>query len=77
METINSANSAHKYKCEFCNISCSKKNDWDRHINTRKHKCKSGVQNLDIENSAKKYECKCGRLYNTNCGLWKLMRKNI
>ena len=77
METINSANSAKKYNCEFCNISCSKKNDWDRHINTRKHKCKSGVQNLDIENSAKKYECKCGRLYNTNCGLWKHMRKNI
>jgi len=76
METINSANSAHKYKCEFCNISCSKKNDWIRHINTRKHKCKSDLQYLEIENSAKKYECKCGKLYNTNCGLWKHMRKN-
>ena len=76
METINSANSAKKYMCEFCNISCSKKNDWSRHINTRKHKCKSDLQYLEMKNSAKKYECKCGKIYDTNCGLWKHMRKN-
>jgi hypothetical protein len=76
MDTLFSANSAKKYNCEFCNISCSKKNDWVRHINTRKHKCKAGLQNLDTINSAKKYQCKCGKLYNTNCGLWKHTRKN-
>ena len=75
METFFSANSAKKYKCEFCNISCSKKNDWDRHINTLKHKRKSDLQNLEMNNSAKNYECKCGKIYHTNCGLWKHMRK--
>ena len=75
METFFSANSAKKYKCEFCNISCSKKNDWDRHINTLKHKRKSDLQNLEMHNSAKNYECKCGKIYHTNCGLWKHVRK--
>ena len=72
---INSANSAKKYNCKFCNISCSKKNDWDRHIHTRKHKCKSEMESLEINKSAKKYQCMCGKIYNTNCGLWKHKQK--
>ena len=75
METINSANSAKKYNCEICNISCSKKNDWDRHINTRKHKCKSEMESLEINKSAKEYNCECNKIFKTHSGLWKHKQK--
>ena len=34
------------------------------------------METINSANSAKKYECKCGKIYDTNCGLWKHMRKN-
>ena len=40
METNLPLFSANPYMCNFCNIICSKKNDWDRHLLTNKHKKK-------------------------------------
>jgi hypothetical protein len=70
METIFSAFSAEKYKCAFCNIICSKKNDWTRHLLTGKHKRNCGAEK-ELKILPKKHTCKCGRNYATKSGLWK------
>lgn len=55
------------FKCSICKISCSKKNDWDRHIVTHKHIKKTSV----VEVKKKEFICKCGKTYVNNSGLWK------
>ena len=70
METSTSVNSAQNYTCNFCDIKCSKKNDWERHIITAKHKRKSGNE-IEMKILPKDYTCKCGKVYETNSGLWK------
>jgi hypothetical protein len=63
-------NSAQKYACEVCDVKCSKKNDWNRHVLTKKHIGNSGNK-MEIKNSAKVLTCNCGKKYFTNSGLWK------
>ena len=58
------------FNCEHCSIICKKKDDWNRHILTKKHIKHSG-NTLENINSAKEFICKCGKKYNTNSGLWK------
>jgi len=69
-----SANSAQIFKCEYCNIECSKKNDWERHILTRKHK-RNIKGNMEIETPPQNFTCKCGKKYANNSGLWKHSKK--
>src|SRR5210317_1385007 len=66
--------SANKYFCKFCNVKCSKKNDWNRHILTQKHNRNNG-NILEMPNSPKEFICDCGKKYITNGGLWKHMKK--
>jgi hypothetical protein len=47
-----------KYHCNYCDIGCSKKSEWDRHITTRKHKNKA-----EYLQKAPSYECICGKTY--------------
>ncbi len=66
-----------KYNCEKCNfISCNKK-DYMRHIQTKKH-ISNDFQCESIEKTQKNpekpliiYECKCGKTYKDNSGLWR------
>ena len=69
-----SAISAQYFKCEYCHIECSKKNDWDRHVLTRKHK-KNINGNMEMENPHQNFTCKCGKNYVNNSGLWKHAKK--
>jgi hypothetical protein len=50
--------------CEKCDYKCSKQSQWDRHINTRKHKnidvLLTNVDNLDPK---KVHMCYCGKNY--------------
>jgi hypothetical protein len=62
-----SANSAKNFVCKFCDITCNKKNDWDRHLVTSKHlKRENGNKTPQIS-----FSCKCGKKYANNSGLWK------
>jgi len=70
METLDSVNSAQNYTCELCHIKCSKKNDWERHLLTAKHNRKCGNK-IEMKILPKNYTCKCGKVYETNSGLWK------
>jgi predicted transcriptional regulator len=71
MDIKNSAFSALKFVCESCNIKCSKKNDWDRHILTRKHLTRVNGNQMEIKFTQKSFTCKCGKKYANNSGLWK------
>jgi len=51
METNLPLFSANPYICNVCNIVCSKKNDWNRHLHTTKHKKKYG-NIMETQNSA-------------------------
>jgi hypothetical protein len=74
MDIKTSANSAHIFKCEQCDVVCSKKNDWDRHVLTRKHK-KNTNGNLEVKIPLQNFTCKCGKNYVNNSGLWKHAKK--
>jgi hypothetical protein len=64
----------HKFICDFCDFSCSKKGDWNRHILRPKH------INLTLSNTScdKKniYICDiCDKNYNSRNGLWNHKKK--
>ena len=72
METQNFTDFTEKFICNLCNIKCSRTSEWDRHVNTRKHQKKLLGNTKDINFTDKKdYKCSCGKIYATNCGLWK------
>jgi hypothetical protein len=51
-----------KFECIICDFKCCNKNDYNRHISTRKHKM---LTNIDTENSknSSKFICDCGKEY--------------
>jgi len=74
MDIKTSAISAQLFNCDCCHIECSKKNDWDRHLLTTKHK-KNIKGNMEVENPHQNFTCKCGKKYANNSGLWKHSKK--
>jgi hypothetical protein len=69
-DSVNSAKSAKIYSCKFCNIECSKKNDYDRHLLTGKHIANASG---DTKPAIKVlFTCiNCDKEYNSRNGLWK------
>ena len=47
-----------KFYCKHCDIGCSKKSEWDRHVTTRKHRNKAEYLQKTPE-----YTCSCGKSY--------------
>lgn len=60
--TKNTSKNIKKFECLLCEYSCSKKGDWNRHLQTRKHKL---VTNTDEKTSKyiRSYTCECGKNY--------------
>jgi len=54
--------------CEECNFKCNQKCDWNRHINSKKHKNLNNDLNILFE---KKIICKCGKIYKHTSSLYK------
>jgi hypothetical protein len=54
--------------CEKCNFKCNQKCDWNRHINSKKHKNLNNDLNILFE---KKIICKCGKIYKHTSSLYK------
>ena len=80
METKKSLEKSHIFMCKFCDYYTCKKNDYDKHLFTRKHLGMVTMETLETkkslkvarENVAKHNECKkCKKIYNTRSGLWK------
>ena len=56
------------YVCEQCNFTCSKKSNFQVHLNTNKHKNKNTREN----------NCNiCNKVFATNSGLWKHRQKCV
>lgn len=61
----NTSNITYKFSCEKCKFFCVKKGDYNRHINTKKHK-----NNLKDEERLNEYRCNCGKIYKHHSSLW-------
>jgi len=68
--------------CEFCDFTCSYKRDYERHINTKKHK---NNKNTTFDNEfylkkpdSKTFTCECcEKIYSDRAGLWRHKKKCI
>ena len=66
---------AKKYCCKYCDFNASKKNDYERHLSTQKHKNNISTTD-DNEKHAKKHTCNyCEKEYNDRAGLWRHKQK--
>ena len=69
------AKNSFKYCCELCDFNTSKKIDYDRHTQTKKHK-NNVLTTDDNEKNSNKYECECcEKKYNDRAGLWRHKKK--
>ncbi len=60
------------FKCEFCSITCIRKTEWNRHINTKKHKINEKCENSNIlATKISPFDCECGKTYKDRTGLWR------
>jgi hypothetical protein len=67
-----SQKSPKKFICEKCNYECCKNSDYDKHLNTYKHKKKTEMNAIEPEKSqATLFTCaKCSKTYKGRNGLW-------
>jgi len=63
MLSIKTSKNIKKFECNICNFKCSKKGDYDRHLNTSKHKRLSDDDNNDDKKNITLYTCSCDRSY--------------
>lgn len=64
------------FTCEKCDFNTSNKNDYNRHILTKKH-ISNDSQCLATEKTQKNsYICECGKKYMDNSGLWRHKNKS-
>ena len=67
---------AKKYHCESCDYSCCRKNDYDKHLSTRKHKILTNTSQKVAENiNEKLFFCDCGNSYKHRQSLYKHKQK--
>jgi hypothetical protein len=60
-----------KFNCKNCDYTCSKKSDYNKHLNTSKHARLINVNGQLIEKSHI-FKCSmCDKEYKSNVGLWK------
>jgi len=73
MSTEKITKNTNNFECEQCHYKCFKKSEWERHINTKKHKIN---KNDDFNNKkSTKNICICGKIYKERTGLWKHKQK--
>ena len=74
MTTIFTQKNSKYFECNFCNFKCCNKNDYSRHILTRKHKILSNTIEKDAKNSTI-FKCDCGKEYKHHSSLWNHKKK--
>lgn len=65
-----------KFICDICDYTCSYLCDWNKHINTRKHKVSNKWKLEEIESTKnnekiESFTCDCGKVYYSKSGLYK------
>jgi hypothetical protein len=65
-----------KYYCSACSVSCFRNSEWERHIETKKHKINKNGENGNIlATSVTPNICECGKQYKDRTGLWRHKKK--
>jgi len=63
------------FYCEICDFNTSNKKDYNRHLDTIKHKNPIN-QCFSMKKTPKNpYTCSCGKVYKDNSGLWRHKKK--
>ena len=62
---------AKHFRCKYCDYTCFKKSDYEKHLSTDKHK---RVTN-DYAKLATLYQCDCGKMYSYRQGLYAHRKK--
>ena len=68
----------YNYICEHCHYKCLYNCDWVKHLSTRKHKVSVNGNQMEIEEIQKldkTFFCNCGKMFQSNSGLWKHRKK--
>ena len=74
MTTFFTQKNSKDFVCDFCAFICCNKNDYNRHILTRKHKILSNTTEITQKNS--EYICDdCGKKYKHHSSLWNHKKK--
>jgi hypothetical protein len=69
------SNNASRFECLVCQFKCNKKNCWDRHIVTSKHKNITILNEKMLSKSKPSYICSsCNKTYNARNSLWYHMK---
>ena len=77
MTTNNSSKFSKKFHCEKCNYFCNKKGDYNKHLQSIKHKNNEILQNTteNSQNFSKEYVCNCGKIYKHHSSLYNHKKK--
>uniref|UniRef100_A0A6C0CWM0 C2H2-type domain-containing protein n=1 Tax=viral metagenome TaxID=1070528 RepID=A0A6C0CWM0_9ZZZZ len=78
MEISKVSKSLNNFYCEFCDYTCCRKSDFNKHLLTDKHvvsKDGNQLETVEISKSQKVFECGCGKSYKNKSGLWKHKKK--
>ena len=79
-EHIKNTKNTNIFSCELCDYSCSKKGDYRRHLSTRKHKIRTGEEQIEQDekhnSTPKYYECNlCNKQYKSRSAHWAHKKK--
>lgn len=80
MDSKKSQKVAQKFYCNFCHYTTSKKNDFEKHLSTDKHKNKENgskmvVNDSEMSQNVAQYECECGKIYKYDSGYYRHKKK--
>jgi len=72
-ETYLVQKSSNKFSCELCHYSTCRKSQFERHLETDKHKMKqNGTFETDlVQKSSENFQCICGICFNSRTTLWR------
>ena len=74
MTTLKSQKIAKKFICKNCDYETSKKNDYEKHLTTTKHKNTTKKETIQQEN-LNTFICSCSKSYNHRASLFNHKKK--
>jgi len=59
-----------KYICDKCDFRCDNNKDYNRHLLTAKHICRTIRTEKTPKKTPTRYDCECGKIYKSRSSLW-------
>ena len=74
-DELNCKSCDYKYNCVNCSYNSNNFNNYQKHLNTRKHKLVTNSYTTVTNVTKKCFQCKCGKEYNHRQNLWTHKKK--